>query len=176
MKNAEMTSKDVIDLYANLEHLGINVWVDGGWGVDALLGKQTRFHEDLDIAVEAKHVPNLRHFLKTKGYEQRKEDSEWNFVLRDRNGRAIDVHSFNLDEEGDILEGIQYPTGSLTGTGTIEGITVRCIAPQWVVALHSGYALKEKDFNDVSAVCEKFSIELPEEYVYFKKSPNDLTH
>ena len=49
-----MTSNDVIDLYTNLETLGIKVWVDGGWGVDALLGKQTRFHEDLDIAVEAK--------------------------------------------------------------------------------------------------------------------------
>ncbi len=171
MKNAGMTSNDIIDLYTNLETLGIKVWVDGGWGVDALLGKQTRFHEDLDIAVEAKHVPNLREFLQIKGYEQSKEDSEWNFDLRDPNGREIDVHSFNLDEEGNVLEGIQYPTGSLTGTGTIEGNTVRCIAPEWVVKLHSGYALEEKDFKDVSAVCEKFGIELPEEYVHFKKSP-----
>ena len=165
-----MTSNDVIDLYTNLENLGIKVWVDGGWGVDALLGKQTRSHEDLDIAVEAKHVPKLREFLKVKGYKQCKEDSEWNFVLRDRNGSEIDVHSFNLGEEGNVLEGIQYPTGSLTGTGTIEGNIVRCIAPQWVVAFHSGYALKEKDFKDVSAVCEKFGIELPEEYAHFKKS------
>jgi len=158
-----MTANDVIDLYANLENLDIKVWVDGGWGVDALLGKQTRFHEDLDIAVEAKHVPRLREFLKAKGYEQSKEDSEWNFVLRDRNGREIDVHSFTFDEEGNVFEGIPYPTGSLTGTGTIEGKPVRCIAPEWVVKLHSsGYTLQEKDFKDVFAVCEKFGLELPE--------------
>ena len=115
MKNAEMISNVVIDLYTNFEKLGIKVWVDGGWGVDALLGKNTRLHKDLDIAVEAKQVPTLREFLKTKGYEQSKEDSEWNFVLRDRNGLEIDVHSFNFDQEGNVLEGIQYPTGSLTG-------------------------------------------------------------
>ncbi len=34
-----MTSADVIDLYATLENLGIKIWIDGGWAVDALLGK-----------------------------------------------------------------------------------------------------------------------------------------
>ena len=31
-----------------------------------------------------------------------------------------------------------------------------------MVRFHSGYDLKEKDFRDVSALCEKFGIELPE--------------
>ena len=104
----------------------------------------------MDIAVEAKHVPTLREFLKIKGYEQSKEDSEWNFVLRDRTGRGVDVHSFNLDEEGNVLEGIPYPIGSLTGTGAIDGNTVRCIAPQWLVIFHSGYALKKKQFSNTT--------------------------
>ena len=43
-----MTSIDVIDCYTTLENLGIEIWVDGGWGVDALLGEQTRPHKDLD--------------------------------------------------------------------------------------------------------------------------------
>lgn len=37
-----MNSADVVDLYAHLTDLGIEVWLDGGWGVDALLGEQTR--------------------------------------------------------------------------------------------------------------------------------------
>jgi len=37
-----MNIADVIDLYTQLENLGIEVWLDGGWGVDALLGEQTR--------------------------------------------------------------------------------------------------------------------------------------
>ena len=39
---------------------GITVWVDGGWGVDALLGRQTRPHSDLDIALRHSDIPKLR--------------------------------------------------------------------------------------------------------------------
>ena len=46
----EFTAKDVTDLYSTLESEGIKIWIDGGWAVDALLGEQTRTHEDLDIA------------------------------------------------------------------------------------------------------------------------------
>jgi hypothetical protein len=33
-----MTAADVIDLYDELQSLAVNVWIDGGWGVDARLG------------------------------------------------------------------------------------------------------------------------------------------
>lgn len=32
----------------------MRVWLDGGWGVDALLGRQTRPHDDMDIVIEQK--------------------------------------------------------------------------------------------------------------------------
>ena len=41
-----MEEKDVIDLYCQVKNLDIKIWIDGGWGVDALLGQQTRFHKD----------------------------------------------------------------------------------------------------------------------------------
>jgi lincosamide nucleotidyltransferase A/C/D/E len=63
-----------------------------------------------------------------------------------------------------------YPAAPLTGNGVIDGHTVRCISPEWTVKFHSGYELKDKGFRDVSALCEKFGIELPEEFVLFKKS------
>ena len=37
-----------LDLF---DELGIEVWIDGGWGVDALLGECTRPHQDLDIII-----------------------------------------------------------------------------------------------------------------------------
>jgi Aminoglycoside-2''-adenylyltransferase len=46
---SEMTAKDAIELYKLFEQHGIKVWIDGGWGVDALLGHQTRKHDDLDV-------------------------------------------------------------------------------------------------------------------------------
>jgi lincosamide nucleotidyltransferase A/C/D/E len=171
-----MNSVDVIDLYIALGKLGVEIWVDGGWGVDALLGEQTRPHSDLDIAIEQKDVPMLRQFLQARGYRDIKleEANPWNFVLGDENGREIDVHVIVLDNERNGLygppeKGEIYPAASLTGKGEIRGYTVRCISPEWMVKFHSGYQPKEKDFQDVSALCKKFGIDLPAAYEQFKK-------
>jgi polyisoprenoid-binding protein YceI len=36
-----------------LHRVGCRFWVEGGWGVDALVGRQTRPHRDLDIDIDA---------------------------------------------------------------------------------------------------------------------------
>lgn len=170
-----MTSRDVIDLYLCLERLGVNIWIDGGWGVDALLGEQSRPHKDLDIAIQQKDVPKLRDTLLERGYKDTKMEiaRDWNFVLGDEQGREIDVHVIVFNSQGDGIygppeNGEKYPAASLTGSGLIEGRTVRCISPEWMVKFHSGYELKEKDFRDVSALCSKFGIDLPPEYMRFQ--------
>jgi lincosamide nucleotidyltransferase A/C/D/E len=172
-----ITSIDVIDLYAALENLGVEVWIDGGWGVDALLGEQSRPHQDLDITIQQKDVPKLRQLLRARGYKDIKLEQAraWNFVLRDEKGIEIDVHVIVLDAQGDGVygpaeKGEMYPAASLTGSGQIEGRTVRCISSEWMVKFHSGYELKDKDFRDVSALCRKFGIDLPPAYAQFKKS------
>jgi lincosamide nucleotidyltransferase A/C/D/E len=171
-----MNPVDVISLYTSLEKLGVEIWIDGGWGVDALLGEQTRSHSDLDIAIEQKDVPILRQLLQKRGYKEIKleEARDWNFVLGDENRREIDVHVIALDNKGNGIygppeKGEMYPAASLTGAGKIDGRTVRCISPEWAVKFHSGYQLKEKDFRDVSALCKKFGIDLPAGYEQFKK-------
>lgn len=170
-----MNSVDVIDFYRTITQLGVELWIDGGWGVDALLGEQTRPHKDLDIAIQAKDVPVLRRFLQGRAYADIKlEDARpWNFVLGDGNGREIDVHVIVLGDQGDGIYGLpekgeKYPAASLTGTGNIDGQAVRCVSAEWTVKFHSGYDLKDKDFRDVSALCNKFGIELPAEYERFE--------
>src|SRR5262249_4663061 len=124
-----MTSSDVVNLYLHFERSGIKIWIDGGWSVDALLGEQTRPHKDLDIAIQWMDVLALREILETKGFKQINEDSKWNFVLSDDHGREIDVHAFVYDARGNIVDGIEYPSESLTGDGIIDGHRVRCISP-----------------------------------------------
>ncbi|MFQ5933907.1 MAG: nucleotidyltransferase domain-containing protein [Dehalococcoidia bacterium] len=172
-----MTSTEVIDLYSKLENLGIEIWIDGGWGVDALLGEQTRHHRDLDIAIQQKDVPKLRALLEAQGYKEveRDDTSPWNFVLGDDEGREIDVHAIVLDEKGNGLygpveKGVMYPSASLTGTGTVDGHKVKCISAEYMVKFHIGYELSDSDLKDVSALCERFGIDYPEEYLHFKKS------
>lgn len=159
-----MTSKYVVDFYTRLEKRGVNIWIDGGWGVDALLGEQTRPHSDLDIVIQQKDVPEVCAWLQAEGYSEIRRDNPWNFVMEDIEGHKIDFHVVIFDEQGDVIEGIPYPDGSLTGTGTIDGCRVRCIAPEHMVQFHTGYELRESDVRDVSALCKRFGIPLPEEY------------
>jgi lincosamide nucleotidyltransferase A/C/D/E len=71
-----MTGNDLIRLYIELEKLGITIWIDGGWDVDALLGVQTRPYSDLDIAIEQRNVPALCEFLAARGFREIKRESE----------------------------------------------------------------------------------------------------
>jgi len=64
----KMESSDVLDLYNALERMGVEIWIDGGWGVDALLEQQTRSHQDLDIAIQEKDIPKLVELLAARGY------------------------------------------------------------------------------------------------------------
>ncbi len=51
-----MEATDVLDVLAVLAEDGVPVLLDGGWGVDALLGAQHRDHDDLDLVVGEEHV------------------------------------------------------------------------------------------------------------------------
>jgi hypothetical protein len=54
---------DVVRILGRLEEAQIDAWLHGGWGVDALLGKQTRPHEDLDLIVRVIDVSTMRDAL-----------------------------------------------------------------------------------------------------------------
>mgnify|MGYP000983253583 CR=1 FL=1 len=146
-------------MWHELARGGVNIWIDGGWAVDAVVGRQTRPHNDLDIAVEAKASDALRHFLAERGYRQTplKEASNWNFVLEDEDGRKIDVHVVVLDEQGgvwsDAIDGIAYPAGSLTGEGIIAGTTVRCISAEVQLRFKTSYPPRTIDLQDVAILC-----------------------
>lgn len=162
---------DVLRFYGQCNAAGITIWVDGGWAVDALLGSQTRDHADLDIAVQQLDLECLRLMLEESGYRDvpRDDTRPRNFVLGDDAGRLVDIHVVVLDEAGNGIygppeNGEMYPAGSLDGMGSIGGHPVRCITPVHLVAFHTGYPWRPQDIHDVSALCERYGIALPEEY------------
>ncbi|MHB8104171.1 MAG: nucleotidyltransferase domain-containing protein [Dehalococcoidales bacterium] len=166
-----MTSNDVVDFYTKFDNLGMEIWIGGGWGVDALLGEQTRPHTDIDIFIEEKDVLKTRGILEAEGYKEIKLEiaRPHNFVLGDDAGREIDIHVITFDDEGRIIygpieNGEIYPPALFSGIGTINGRKVKCISLEWTVKWHTGYTPREHDFKDVSALCQKFGIDLPEEY------------
>jgi len=145
---------------------GIPVVVDGGWAVDALLGWQTRDHGDLDLALEHAELPKLLDFLSKLGYQHLWRADQWehNFVLEDDQGHQVDLHTYIIDETGEIIGGVKYPKEALTGKGRIAHMDVDCIEPHHLVAFHKGYPLDKNDYQDVRYLCNLFKIDLPQQY------------
>jgi len=137
-------------------------------GEPLILYKQAHY-EDLDIAIQQKDVLKLCKLLEEEGYKEVKRDNKWNFVLGDQRGRKVDLHAFVFDDLGNIVDGIKYPSVSLKGIGSIGGHDVRCILAEYQVRFHSGYELRDKDFKDVSALCDHFGMDYPEEYQHLTK-------
>ena len=153
--------------------------LDGGWGVDALLGRQTRLHGDLDIAAPHKDLATIRSLLAARGYRDLPRTDSWecNFVLVNNLGQQLDIHLFSFDAAGNNVYGVGYPIRSLTGTGIINGQTVRCIAPEWMVKFHTGYQVDEHDYHDVKLLCQNFGLPLPPDYDGFVSNKGeDILH
>jgi len=159
-----MTADSVLDFYNWLQDNSITIWIDGGWCVDALVGRQTREHDDLDIAVHRNDNPALLVMLESSGYieEKRSDSCEFMYVMVNGTGMSVDIHVFEYDENGNNTYGIEYPYGSLTGTGIIFGQEVNCIDPYYMLRFKTGYEPIEKDLQDIQVLCEKFNFEIPE--------------
>ena len=164
-----MKPEYVVEFIKLLNQNNIEVYIDGGWAVDAVLGEQTREHEDLDIALPHKYVLLLRRILEEKGFKDvpRDDTRDCNFVLGDEHGHLIDIHSYTFDENGVNIFGVEYQPHQLIGIGFINGYKVNCVPPDVLVEFHTGYEVDENDYHDVKALCNRFNIALPKVYEKF---------
>ena len=51
-----------------LERLGLDYWLFGGWAVDFWVGRITRTHDDIDLAVWRDDYPGIRQALEAAGW------------------------------------------------------------------------------------------------------------
>jgi len=166
-----MTAPSVIEIVENLEEQGIDVWLDGGWGVDALLERETRTHDDLDLVVELSDSEHVLDVLAGLCYDLVVGGAPKSFVCVDRIGRQVDVHPVRFDADGggvyQMDEGGEwvYPAQGFTGRGSIASRPVRCLSPEVQVLVHAGYELGDKDFRELHLLRERFGVEPPEELV-----------
>ena len=77
------------------------VWIAGGWGVDALVGRQTRIHSDLDLAVDVTRMA-LDHLLQAFGRHGYVVDADWrpSRVALVAGARQVDLHPLVFDAQG----------------------------------------------------------------------------
>ena len=167
-----MDPGDVVEVWDALERNGILAWVDGGWGVDALVGTQTREHLDLDLAVDRRDLPRIEHVLDRLGFRRDSTAAPGlpaRLVLRDDRGREIDLHPLVFDENGHGWQQLsesgrswgRYPTEHLRAAGTIASREVRCLSPELQVRFRMGYEWSERDEHDLDVLARHFEIPLP---------------
>jgi lincosamide nucleotidyltransferase A/C/D/E len=165
---ADMEAQRVIDLLERLDEFAVAVWLDGGWGVEALLGTQKRSHDDLDLIVGLDDVPRLLMALGGMGYVPVHGAPPLSFEMTDSEGHQVDVHPVCFKAGGEAVYKLQgggdwvYPPGALSGIGTILGRDVRCQSAEMQLLAHTtGYALDAAHRDEVVALSERFGLPLP---------------
>lgn len=167
-----MTAKGAVRLLASLEAHAVGFCVGGGWGVDALLGRQTREHADLDLWLPAADLGKLLSALAAAGVDRVfpwPGDRPWNFVLHDGGSRRVDLHLYERLPDGSlhygsVVDGHRVEAEALTGRGVIAGVAVPCEHPRWALEWHTGYPARDVDRHDVPLLAERFGLPLPEAF------------
>ncbi len=135
-RNPPMGEARVVQALQVLEREGVVPCCMGGWGVDALVGEQTRKHRDLDLIVEPRDRDAALRALAGLGYrtwyEQGSDEAdekplENRIVVRDAGMRVVDVHPVDAD-----LAGFSIVSGS------IGGYPVKCLSAEQQVRAHRG--------------------------------------
>jgi lincosamide nucleotidyltransferase A/C/D/E len=133
--------------------------------VDALLGRETRPHHDLDLLVSLDDLGELQDLLAEQGFSRKLvwEENRWvdvrgaqsptAFVEVDALGRELDIHVIEL------VQGLppvalydrtwDFYNDSLEGVGSIFGAPVMCVSAATQLQAHTGYDLPPHQQRDV---------------------------
>jgi lincosamide nucleotidyltransferase A/C/D/E len=163
-----VNSSQVLAVLDLLAAEGVVGWLDGGWGVDALLGEQTRPHIDLDLAVDEQAIDRLVTRLRAEGYTVFRDELPGSIALRHDDGREVDLHPLTLTPDGGGDQ--QQPGGrppwhyGPPTTGHINGRPVPCNSLDTQIRSHLGYQPDDNDHADMRALARRYGCSLPAPY------------
>jgi lincosamide nucleotidyltransferase A/C/D/E len=165
---------ELLLVIGSLESEGIPYWLAGGWGVDVLLGRQTRRHKDVDVVIEdfEHNEPKARRAFLALGFSHVDidEGGVWmptrsNFgdeaghrieVLAidwERVGRAWDsdpASSSNAESVSDEL------ASEVFASGMMGGREVPCLSARAQMLFHTGFTLEAGGRLNVSLLRSEF--------------------
>ena len=159
-----MTADDVLFVLSLLQRAEVDVWVGGGWGIDALIGEQTRVHRDLDLMHREDHEAAVLAALSAAGFVESLNWRPIRFVVKAADDREIDLHPLVFRADGSAAQAspdpqrpFAYPSSCFV-TGTIQGTPVPCLSAEQQVYFHQGYEPTERDRQDMAQLRCAFGI------------------
>jgi lincosamide nucleotidyltransferase A/C/D/E len=167
-----MDSMNALRIVSSLRRAGVEATVGGGWAIDALVGRQTRPHSDLDLWVAAEDLEALTKTFVDLGLDRLfpwGNDRPWNFVVHDGGERRVDLHFYEhlsggQVHYGSVRGGDVFDLAYLRGHGTIDEADVVCESPEWALRCHTGYPPRSVDRDDVKNLCAQFDLPLPDAF------------
>jgi lincosamide nucleotidyltransferase A/C/D/E len=159
-----MTAEDVLSVLALLRRAKVDIWIGGGWGIDALIGEQTRDHRDLDLMHRQDQEASLMAALSEEGFVESLNWRPIRFIVTDSDGREIDLHPLVFADDGSAEQASPepehpfiYPSWCFV-SGTIKGTTVPCLSAAQQVYFHQGYEPSDRDRHDMAQLRHVFGI------------------
>jgi len=145
-------ASEVLAVVKWLTDVGAVYQINGGWAVDALAGRQTRPHRDVDVFVDERYVPALTDWLRDRGYVSADDWLPVRLEMASRRGR-VDVHPMRLDEQGNgVQQGLgetyRHPAKDRV-TGLIGGRQVVVANRRRLRELRRGYVPRPVDQHDL---------------------------
>ena len=165
-----MRASDVVEVLDQLRGAGAAHIVAGGWGIDALLGAETRTHRDVDLLIDASDLGRAQLALAAISFfpdDSREPELPAFLMLRDARGRHVDLHLLVFDDAGNGRQhfsdrrSLDFPAGGLDGSGSIGGRSVACLSPALQLRHHVGYDRDAGDERDLRLLAERFGLTLP---------------
>ena len=167
LHRVETTAEHAVGLMDLFTNGSIEWWVAGGWGVDALVGRQTRPHRDFDVLIPLPQTLTVHRLLLDEEFSV---ESDWfptRFEMIHPDGRAVDVDPNRLDRRGGGLLELEngewwtYDAEALSGRGIIGGRATRCLSVAEQIRCHTGYEPSEIDRADMNLLAAYFEVEVP---------------
>ena len=154
------------ELFAECESRNLRIWLLGGWGIDALLGRISREHNDIDILAEASSKENLLAAIEHIGGESADKPMGWRFC---KNNVRVDVTFILYAADGTPISDLKkedpnvypWPPSSFPDecNGRLPSLSCRAISWEAQYVAKAGYkdvfpdtALRSKDDLDLETI------------------------
>ncbi len=163
---------ELVLVVESLESQGLSYWLAGGWGVDALVQRQTRRHKDIDIIIDdfERNEPEVRQAFLALGFHHITMDQggvwmPWRSNFEDRAGHRIELLGIDWAHlQGIFILAEQSSTSSNKGpssedlarkvltVGKLNDRQIPCLTYEAQLLFHTGYPLETMAHDDLSVL------------------------
>jgi lincosamide nucleotidyltransferase A/C/D/E len=155
----QLTLGDIVEIAAVLDRADGRWWLAGGWGIDALVGAETRPHGDLDVVLERSAMESAIAALREAGFGPRRRNTGTTYhhvpgslmpdreEMQDARGRTVDLHPVDA---GTWLA--STPVDQPFAAGAIAGHAFPCLSADAQRAVRLNYQHSEKDAADLARI------------------------